>query len=65
VEADKYLYKFIAQRAEKEDIIENIRFEVFATVTMKNAVFWDINPSSYLTENTLRLRYRAKPANAM
>jgi hypothetical protein len=28
---------------------------------MKNAVFWDIKPSSYLTGDTLRLRYRAQP----
>jgi hypothetical protein len=26
-----------------------VRFDVFTTVTMKNAVFWNINPSSYLT----------------
>jgi hypothetical protein len=32
---------------------------------MKNAVFWDINPSSYFTVDTLRLRYRAQPVNAM
>jgi hypothetical protein len=32
---------------------------------MKNAVFWDIKPSSYLTGETLRLRYRAQPVNAM
>jgi hypothetical protein len=32
---------------------------------MKNAVFWDIKPSSYLTEATLRLRYIAQPVNAM
>jgi hypothetical protein len=31
---------------------------------MKNAVFWDVNPSSYLTGGTLRLRYRAQPVNA-
>jgi hypothetical protein len=24
---------------------------------MKNAFFWDINPSSYLTADTLRIRY--------
>jgi hypothetical protein len=27
---------------------------------MKNVVFWDINPSSYLTGDTLVLRYRAQ-----
>jgi hypothetical protein len=33
--------------------------------TMKNAVFWDINPSSYLTGDTLLLNYIAHPVNAM
>jgi hypothetical protein len=28
---------------------------------MKNVVFWDIKPSSYLTGDTLHLRYRAQP----
>jgi hypothetical protein len=28
---------------------------------MKNAVFRDLKPSSYLTGNTLRLRYRSQP----
>jgi hypothetical protein len=42
-----------------------LRFEVFTAVTMKNAVFWDIKPSSYFTGNTLRLRYRAQPVNAI
>jgi hypothetical protein len=41
-----------------------VRFEVFTAMTMKN-VFWDKSPSSYLTGNTLRLRYRAKPVNSM
>jgi hypothetical protein len=30
---------------------------------MKNAVFWDIKPSSYFREDTLRLRYRAQPGS--
>jgi hypothetical protein len=30
---------------------------------MKNVVFWDIKPSSYLTGDTLFLRYRAQPVN--
>jgi hypothetical protein len=34
-------------------------------VTMKNAVFWDINPSSYFTGDTLRLSYTVQPVNAM
>jgi hypothetical protein len=32
---------------------------------MKNADFWDINPSSYLAGSTLLLRYIAQPVNAM
>jgi hypothetical protein len=39
--------------------------EVFTAVTMKNAVFWDIKTQSYLTGDTLRLRYRPQPVNAM
>jgi hypothetical protein len=42
-----------------------VRFEVFTAVTTENAVFWDIKPSSYFTGDTLRLRYRAQPVNAM
>jgi hypothetical protein len=41
-----------------------VRFEVITAVTMK-IVFWDIKPSSYLTGDTLRLRYKAQPVNAM
>jgi hypothetical protein len=41
------------------------RFEVFMVVTIKNGVFWNIKPSSYLTGDTLRLRYRAQPVNVM
>jgi hypothetical protein len=33
-----------------------VRFEVFTTVTMKSAVFWDIKLNTYLTGSTLRLR---------
>jgi hypothetical protein len=32
---------------------------------MKNVVFWVIKPSSYLTGDTLLLRYRVQPVNAM
>jgi hypothetical protein len=32
---------------------------------MKDAAFWDIKPSSNLTGNTLRLRYKAQPVNSM
>jgi hypothetical protein len=28
---------------------------------MKNAVFWDIKPSSYLTGHTLHIHYRGQP----
>jgi hypothetical protein len=42
-----------------------LRFEVFMAVTMKNAVFWEIKSSPYLTGNKLRLRYRTQPVNAM
>jgi hypothetical protein len=34
-------------------------------VTMKNAVFWDIKPSSYFTGDILRLRYRAQPVRLL
>jgi hypothetical protein len=32
---------------------------------MKNAVFWDIKPSSYFTADTLLLFYRAQLVNDM
>jgi hypothetical protein len=41
------------------------RFEDFTAVAMKAAIFWDKNPSSYLTGDTLRLHYRDQPVNAM
>jgi hypothetical protein len=31
----------------------------------EKCLFWDIEPSSYLTGDTLRLCYRAQPVNAM
>jgi hypothetical protein len=40
-----------------------IRFEDFSAVTMKNDIFLAIKPSSYLTNNTLRLRYRVQTIN--
>jgi hypothetical protein len=43
----------------------SLRFEVFTAVIMKNVVFWDIKPGSYLTGDILRLRYRVQPDNAM
>jgi hypothetical protein len=42
-----------------------LKFEVVTAVPMKNAIFWDINLSSYLARNTLRLRYRVHPVNVM
>jgi hypothetical protein len=42
-----------------------VRFEVFTAVTMKNGIFWDIKPSSYLTVDILRLHYRAQPVKTM
>jgi hypothetical protein len=45
--------------------VNYIRVKVFTAVAMRNAVFWDIKPSSYLTGNTSHLRHRAQPVNAM
>jgi hypothetical protein len=42
-----------------------VRFEILMAVTMKNDAFWDIKTGSYITEDTLRLHYRAQPINAM
>jgi hypothetical protein len=42
-----------------------VNMKVVTAVTMKNVVFWDLKPSSYFTGDTLRLRYRAQPVNAM
>jgi hypothetical protein len=52
-------------RGEVRPNLWSVTFEVLAAVTMKNVVCWDINPSSYRTEDTLRLHYRAQPVNAM
>jgi hypothetical protein len=46
-------------------VLKFVRFEVSTAVTMKNVVFCDIKPSSYFTGDTLRLRYRVQPVNAM
>jgi hypothetical protein len=45
-------------------VVANVRFGVFTAVTMKN-VFWNIKLSSYLTGDTLCLRYRAQQINSM
>jgi hypothetical protein len=42
-----------------------VRFEVFRAVTVKNVDFWDINTTSYLTVDILRLPYRVQPINAI
>jgi hypothetical protein len=42
----------------------DVTLEIFTAVTMKNVVFWDIKPSTYLTRNTLHLRYSDQPINA-
>jgi hypothetical protein len=38
----------------------NVRFEVLTAVTMKNVVFWDMKPSSYLTGDTTPLQSSAR-----
>jgi hypothetical protein len=45
--------------------VGHARFEVFTAVTMKNAVYWDINTQFVPSGDTLGLRYRAQPDNAM
>jgi hypothetical protein len=45
--------------------LNRVRFEVFTAVAMKNAVFWDMKTSSYLTGDTLLLRYKSQPVNTM
>jgi hypothetical protein len=40
-------------------------FDVFIAVTAKNAAFWDMKPHFLITGNTINLRYRAQPVNAM
>jgi hypothetical protein len=44
---------------------KSVRLEVFTAVTMKNVVFWDRKPSSYLKGDTSRLRHKVQPFNAM
>jgi hypothetical protein len=43
----------------------SVRFGVSMVVSMKNVVFWDINPSSYFTGDTLCVCYRTQPVNAI
>jgi hypothetical protein len=63
VSRDGYKTKQLPTDPRETDL--EVRSEVFTAVTMKNGVFWDIEPSSYLKEDTLRLRFRAQPVNAM
>jgi hypothetical protein len=42
-----------------------VTFEVFTALTIKNAVFWEIIASLYLTGDLLRLCYRAQPSQLM
>jgi hypothetical protein len=46
-------------RKQKKEM-KDLRF----TAATKNSVFWDIEPSSYFTGNTLHLLYRAQPVDA-
>jgi hypothetical protein len=43
----------------------HVKFEEFTAVTIKNAIFWDKKPRSYLIGNTLHPHYGAQPVNAM
>jgi hypothetical protein len=43
----------------------HVRFQVSTAVTKKIADFWDINPISYFTGDTVRLHYRVQPVNTM
>jgi hypothetical protein len=40
-------------------------FFIVVLITMKNVVFWDIKPSSYLTGDTLLLRCKYQPVNVV
>jgi hypothetical protein len=48
-----------------KEILKNVSFEIFTAVTMKNVVFWDIKPCSYLTGDTFGLRYLPHPDISM
>jgi hypothetical protein len=54
----------IHKRYSREDE-PSVRFEVFTAVTMKNSVFWDIKPSSYLLGTLLRLCFREQPVHSL
>jgi hypothetical protein len=43
----------------------DIRFEVFTTVTMKNAVFWDIKPEFVPHRRHITSPLQIPPVNAM
>jgi hypothetical protein len=61
----KCVINFKVRTCKIKKLIMNDRLEVSVVVIMKNAVFWDNNPSSYFIGNTLLLRYKAQPVNAM
>jgi hypothetical protein len=59
-------YEMWTLRASRRaEAVECVTSEAFTAVAMKNAVFWDVNTQFYLTGDTLRLRYRTHPVNAM
>jgi hypothetical protein len=45
--------------------IGSVRFEGFTAATMKSVLNWDIKSEFVPHRNTLRLRYRAQPVNAI
>jgi hypothetical protein len=59
------LIHLISETDLSRKIAHYIRFEVCTDVTRKNAIFWDIEPSSYLTGDTLHLRYTDQAVSAM
>jgi hypothetical protein len=54
----------IANFSVPRKMLEYVRFQVFAAVTMKNALFWNIK-NFYLTGDTLLLCYSAQPVNVL
>jgi hypothetical protein len=57
--------KFAVAQEDAVALDNDKQSEAFTAVTMKNLVFWDIKPTSYLTGDILRLRYRVQPVNAI
>jgi hypothetical protein len=46
-------------------MLADSEFEFITAVTLKNAVLWDIKTQFILHRDTLHLRFRAQPVNAM